>query len=162
MRMLLHLPVNHRYRGLYRFLAGLTGLYVLTFGIVGLAMSSGHGALSRDHVYALGLRTNAAFAVLSIVVGVVVLVGVAAGRNWSHLLNLLAGLAFLVVGMLMLTLLNTDLNVLNYTVATCVVSFIIGLVLLAAGLYTRVGTPEETQAQELHRHHLERVSGSAA
>ena len=29
MRMLLHLPVNHRLRGLYRFLAALTGLYVL-------------------------------------------------------------------------------------------------------------------------------------
>jgi hypothetical protein len=136
-------------------------LYVLVFGIVGLAVSGGHGAFSRDHVYALGLRTNAAFSVLSIVVGVVVLVGVVAGSNWSHVLNLFGGLAFLVVGMLMLILLNTDLNVLNYTVATCVVSFIIGLVLFAAGLYTRVGTAEQTRAQELHRHHLEHVSGSA-
>jgi hypothetical protein len=151
MRILLHLPINHRLRPLYRFLAGLTGLYVLVFGIVGAVVSRGHGAFARDHIHALGLRTNLAFAVLSIVVGIVVLIGVVVDHNWDHILNLFGGLIFMVVGMLMLGLLQTDLNLLNYTVSTCVVSFVIGLVLFTAGLYTRVGSAEEDEAEERRR-----------
>ena len=151
MRILLHLPINHRLRPLYRFLAGLTGLYVLVFGIVGAVVSRGHGAFSRDPIYALGLRTNLAFSVLSMVVGVVVLIGVVVNHNWDHILNLFGGMAFLIAGMLMLGLLQTDLNALNYTVSTCVVSFVIGLVLFTAGLYTRVGSAEDTEAAERHR-----------
>jgi len=151
MRILLHLPINHHLRPLYRFLAGLTALYVLVFGIVGVVVSRGHGLFARDHLYGLGLRTNLAFAVLSIAVGVVVLIGVVVDHNWDHLLNLAGGLLFMVVGMLMLGLLQTDLNILNYTVATCVVSFVIGLVLLTAGLYTRVGSAEEDAAEVRRR-----------
>jgi len=161
MRMLLHLPVNHRYRAAYRFLAALTGLYVLAFGIVGVAVSRGHDVFSREHLSALGLRTNLAFAILSIVVGVIVLVGVVVGRNWDHILNLVGGLAFLLAGMLMLSLLQTDLNLLNYSVATCVVSFVIGLVLLAAGLYSRAGSAADTEAVEQDRHRTAPVSGRA-
>src|SRR6266581_4656307 len=102
MRMLLHLPTNHRYRGMYRFLAAVTGLYVLAFGVVGLAVSRGHGVFSRDDIKALGLRTNLAFSVLSIVVGAVVLVGIIVNHNWDQVLNLFGGLVFLVVGMFML------------------------------------------------------------
>jgi hypothetical protein len=151
MRILLHLPINHRLRPLYRFLAGLTGLYVLVFGIVGAVVSRGHGLFARDPIYALGLRTNLAFALLSIAVGIVVLAGVVIGRNWDHILNLAGGLAFLVAGMLMLGLLQTDLNVLNYTVSTCIVSFVIGMVLFTAGLYSRVGSTEEDEAEERRR-----------
>jgi hypothetical protein len=151
MRILLHLPVNHRLRPLYRFLAGLTGLYVLVFGIVGAVVSRGHGVFSRDHIYALGLRTNLAFAVLSLVVGVVVLIGVVVDHNLDHILNLFGGLVFMVAGMFMLGLLQTDLNLLNYTVSTCVVSFVIGLVLFTAGLYSRVGSAEEDATEERRR-----------
>jgi hypothetical protein len=151
MRMLLHLPTNHRYRGLYRFLAAVTGLYVLAFGVVGLAVSWGHGVFSRDDMKALGLRTNLAFSVLSIVVGAVVLVGIIVDHNWDHVLNLFGGLAFLVVGMLMLGVLQTDLNLFNYNVTKCVASFVIGLVLFVAGLYTRVGPAEQVRAEEARR-----------
>ncbi len=148
MGILLHFPVNHRFRGLYRFLASLTGLYVLVFGIIGVVVGRGHSAFSRDHIIALGLRTNLAFAVLSIVVGLLVLVSLVIGRNWDHVLNLVAGLAFLVVGMFMLGLLNTTLNLLNYSVATCVVSFLVGLVLFTAGTYSRTGAQTPHQAAD--------------
>jgi hypothetical protein len=161
MRILLHLPVNHRLRPLYRFLAGLTGLYVLVFGIVGAVVSRGHGVFARDHIYALGLRTNLAFSVLSIVVGIVVLIGVVVGRNWDHILNLFGGLVFMVAGMFMLGLLQTDLNLLNYTVSTCVVSFVIGLVLFTAGLYCRVGSAEQDEAEERRRTSVRRSPAAA-
>ena len=151
MRILLHLPINHRLRPLYRFLAGLAGLYVLVFGIVGAVVSRGHSFVTRDHIYALGLRTNLAFSILSIVVGAIVLLGVIIGRNVDQTLNLAGGMVFLLAGMFMLILLQTDLNLLNYTVATSVASFLIGLVLSTAGLYSRVGSREETEAEERRR-----------
>ncbi len=151
MRMLLHLPVNHRLRGLYRFLAALTGLYVLVYGIVGIVVSRGQGAFARTDTEALGLRTNLAFSIMSIVVGAVVLVGIAVDHNWDHVLNFFGGLAFLLVGMLMLAVLQTDVNVFNYNVTKCVVSFLIGLVLFLAGLYSRVGPVDEAQAEEASR-----------
>jgi hypothetical protein len=154
MRMLTHLPTNHRLRGLYRFLAALAGLYVLALGIVGLAVTWGQPAFAHDDTQALGLRTNLAFSVMSIVVGAVVLLGILIDHNWDQLLNFFGGIAFLVVGMLMLGLMETDLNVFNYNVTKCVVSFIIGIVLFLAGLYSRVGSEEDVAAMEAHRHHV--------
>ena len=146
MGFLLHLPVNHRFRGLYRFLAFLTALYVLAFGILGVLAGRAHSPFSRDHITALGLRTNLAFGALSILVALLVILGLAIGKNWDQVLNIVAGLAFLIVGMFMLGLLNTTLNLLNYSVATCVVSFLIGLVLLTAGLYARTGPDRPDRA----------------
>ena len=154
MRMLLHLPTNHRLRSLYRFLAALTALYVLAYGVVGLAVTRGHPAFARDDTQALGLRTNLAFSIMSIAVGVIVLVGIVVDHNWDQLLNFFGGLAFLVIGMLMLGLMQTDLNVFNYNVTKCVVSFLIGIVLFLAGLYSRVGSEDDVAAMEAHRHHV--------
>ena len=44
---------------------------------------------------------------------------------------------FLVAGTAMLALISTDLNVLNFAIETVIVSFVIGMVLLSAGLYGR-------------------------
>jgi len=152
--MLLHLPTNHRLRGLYRFLAALTALYVLAYGVGVLAVRRGPPAVARHDTQALGLRTNLAFSIMSIAVGVIVLVGIVVDHNWDQLLNFFGGLAFLVIGMLMLGLMQTDLNVFNYNVTKCVVSFLIGLVLFLAGLYSRVGSEDDVAAMEAHRHHV--------
>jgi hypothetical protein len=150
--MFLHLPVNHPTRPLYRFLGGLTGLYVLVFGIVGLVAGWRHGVFARGHIEALGLPTNTAFALLSILAGLVVVAAALIGRNVDHYVFVFGGLAFLVVGMVMLAFLRTSLDLLNFTVATCVVSFLIGLVLWTAGLYSRTGPPDRQQEEERYRH----------
>jgi hypothetical protein len=158
--MFLHLPVNHPLRGLYRFLGGLTGLYVLLFGIVGLAVSGGHGPFARGQIEALGLRTNEAFSVLSIVAGALVVVAAIVDNNRDHYTFLFGGLGFLVAGMAMLAFMQTSLNLLNFTVSTCVVSFLIGLVLFTAGLYTRHGPAEQSEAEDRRRHSVP-VNGHA-
>ena len=43
----------------------------------------------------------------------------------------------MVVGTAMLALLSTDLNVLNFSIETVIVSFLIGMLLFSAGLYGR-------------------------
>ncbi|SRR6266536_2444506 len=150
--MFLHLPMNHPLRPLYRFLGGLTGLYVLGYGIVGLFASWGHGIFAHDSVEALGLRTNVAFSVLSTLVGLAVVIAAIVDNNRDHYLFLFGGVVFLLAGMAMLALMQTSLNVFNFTVGKCVVSFLIGLVLFTAGLYTRHGTDEVRKAEELRRH----------
>jgi hypothetical protein len=158
--MFLHLPVNHPLRGLYRFLGGLTGLYVLVFGIVGLAVSGRHGLFAHGQIEALGLRTNAAFSVLSIVAGALVLVAAIVDNNLDHYTFLFGGLVFLSAGMAMLAFLETSLNLLNFTVTTCVVSFVVGLLLFTAGLYTRHGSVAEGAAEDRRRHSVP-VNGHA-
>ena len=148
-----HLPINHHLQPLYRTLAGAAGLYVLAFGVVGLLRTSGLDLFAQDGLpTVLGLRANRAFAILSLVVGIVLVVGAVIGRSIDMWINLISSVVFLTAGMAMMALLETDLNFLGFTVTTCIVSFIIGLILGLAGLYGTVGTAEEDAMEERFRH----------
>ncbi|GAA3770443.1 hypothetical protein GCM10022225_66740 [Plantactinospora mayteni] len=142
-----HIPINHPARPVYRVLAGLIGLYIVVFGVFGLVETSGDDFFSRGSHWVLGLRTNLAFALVSVIFGLVVLFGAVHRGNLGHLLNLTAGVVFLVVGLAMLTVLQTDANILNFSVSTVIVSMLFGLVLLATGLYDKVGPPEHAEAE---------------
>jgi Domain of unknown function (DUF4383) len=146
-----HIPVNHHLRQLYRTVAVLTGLYVLVFGIAGAVESAGSDFFDRGDIVALGLRTNMAFSVLSIVSGAVILGGVLLGRNIDQFINYWGGFLFLIVPTVMLLLLRTDGNILNFSITTVVVSYVIGMVLLAAGLYGKIGSEEDEQKAEWAR-----------
>lgn len=133
-----HLPVNHHLRPLYRVLAALCGLYVLAFGIGAVGHAGGIAFFANDGVpTVLGLRGNRAFALLSIVAGLTLVVAAVVGGTIDRWVNLVGGVVFLTAGMLMMAVLQTDLNLLGFTMTTCVVSFGLGLVLFAAGLYGR-------------------------
>jgi len=146
-----HTPVNHPLRPLYRVIAGLTGLYVLVFGIVGVIKTAGTPLFGHPSEYALGLRTNLAFSIISVVAGLIIIAATLIGRNVDHKVNQIAGYAFAGMGALMLALLQTDANFLNFSVATCIVSYAIGLAMLLAGLYDKVGPPEVAEAEERFR-----------
>jgi hypothetical protein len=135
-----HFPVNHPLRPFYRALATFAGLYVLTFGVVGIAQRSGSPFFDRGELTVLGLRTNLAFAVASVVAGAVIVLAVFVGRNVDYAVNVWGGVVFMVVGTAGLALLETDLNVLNFSMATVIVSFVIGMLLFTAGLYGRSAT----------------------
>jgi uncharacterized protein DUF4383 len=161
---MVHIPVNHHLQPLYRVLAIACGLYVLVFGIAGVVQSRGLGTFTTHALpWVLGLKANRAFSVASIVAGIVIIAGGLVGRNLDHWVNLLGGIGFLVIGTAMMTLLRTDLNVFGFTMATCVASFLIGVVLFTAGLYGKTGTAEDVRAEESFRHggHLD-TNGSQA
>jgi cytochrome c-type biogenesis protein CcmH/NrfG len=52
----------------------------------------------------------------------------------------------------MMAFMQTDANFLNFSMSTVVVSLVFALLLLAAGLYTRAGTPQQAEAEEAFRH----------
>ncbi len=148
-----HIPMNHHLQPFYRVLAGLCGLYVLVFGIVGFVKTRDLDLFAQDGLpWVLGLKANAAFAILSIVAGAIILVTNVIGRTMAHWVNLVGGIVFLLAGMAMMALLRTDLNFLGFTMTTCIVSFIIGVVLFTAALYGRTGTTTEAVREEQFRH----------
>jgi hypothetical protein len=144
-----HFPVNHRLRPFYRGLAALIGLYLVVFGVVGAIRTWGDPFFERGGgVTALGLRTNTAFSLLSIVVGAVVLIGTLYGRNIDHFVNMAAGVVFMFTGVFGLLIVRSELNILNFTVATCVVSSLLGTALLTAGLYGKTGSSDFAEREE--------------
>lgn len=147
-----HIPINHHLRPLYRTLAGLVGLFSLGLGVAGLTRSGGVDPFQQDGLpRVFGLPVNPAFAVVSIVVGAVVLLGTVIGRNVDHRVNLGAGVLYLLAGLAMMTLLRTDANILGFSMVNCIVSFVLGLITLTAGLYGKVGTPEAAHAERTFR-----------
>ena len=147
-----HLPKNHPLRSFYRFLAFVAGAYIIAFGIAGIAVSRDHGAFARDDVHALGLRTNLAFSILSVLVGLVVIGVVVVGRNVDRNVNIVLGPGFMLVGLIMLTVMRTSANILNFDMATCIVSFAIGLIFSTSALYGEVAPAEQAAREEAHRH----------
>src|SRR5262249_46500734 len=124
-----HIPVNHPLRTFYRFLAALAGLYILVFGIVAFSKAKGGDVFDQHNlVHALGLRGNMGFAVLSIAAGAVILACTLIGRNLDRAINMVGGIAFMAVGILMLCLLRTDANFLGFSMTNVIISFIIGVV----------------------------------
>jgi hypothetical protein len=149
-----HIPVNHPMRPFYRFLSVLAGLYVLIFGIVAFTKARNMTAFSQSHdqnVWALGLRSNLGFAIISIIAGAIILVCAVIGRNIDRWVNIVGGLFFMVVGLAMLLLLQTNANFLTFSMSNCVASFIIGTVLFSAGLYGKTGSEAEAHAVEAAR-----------
>lgn len=147
-----HIPVNHPMRPLYRTLAGLIGAYILAFGIIGLIQTWGDPLFDRGDVWVLGLRTNLAFAILSIVYGAVLLGGALVDGTIGHMINVGGGVLFMVAGLAMMTVMQTDANILNFSMSTVIVSLVFGLLVFTAGLYDKVGSPEDVEAEEAYRH----------
>src|SRR5262249_26249071 len=110
----------------------------LLFGILGVIQTNGGGFFDRGDVSVLGLRTNLAFAIASVIAGVVLIASVLIGRNVDTTVAFWGGLAYMGAGTAMMAVINTrELNVLNASIATVVVSFVIGTLLFTAGMYIR-------------------------
>ncbi|MGW1087772.1 DUF4383 domain-containing protein [Streptomyces sp. NPDC002596] len=156
-----HLPVDHRLSSVYRVGAGLMGLVLLAFGILGLIDKIGF--FDTGGATVAGLNTNGALSVLSICVGLLLFTGMVIGGNFASTLNMVLGIAFVLSGFINLALLDTDYNFLAFHLQNVLFSFVVGLMLMMFGMYGRVsgGLPHdnpywqarhpEQAAQELRR-----------
>lgn len=133
-----HLPVDHRLSTIYRVGAGLMGLVLLAFGILGLIDKVGFFDTGGDTV--AGLNTNGALSVLSICVGLLLFVGMVIGGNFASTLNMVLGCAFVLSGFVNLALLDTGLNFLAFRIQNVLFSFVVGIMLMVFGMYGRVGS----------------------
>jgi hypothetical protein len=133
-----HLPVDHRLSRVYRFGAGLMGLFLVTFGILGLIDKVGWFDTHGDQV--AGLNTNGTLSVLSIAVGLLLLVGMVIGGNFASTLNMTLGVLFILSGFGNMALLDTDSNFLAFRIQNVLFSFVVGVLLMTFGMYGRVGS----------------------
>ncbi|MFD3756414.1 DUF4383 domain-containing protein [Streptomyces sp. NPDC058622] len=133
-----HLPVDHKLSKVYRIGAGLTGLLLVVFGILGLIDRIGFFDTGGDTV--LTLNTNGALSVLSILAGLLLLCGMAVGGNFASTLNIVLGLLFIASGFINLALLDTGLNFLAFKIPNVLFSFVVGVMLMWFGMYGRVGS----------------------
>jgi hypothetical protein len=156
-----HLPVDHRLSSVYRVGAGLMGLVLLAFGILGLINEIGF--FDTGGATVAGLNTNGSLSVLSICVGLLLFIGMVIGGNFASTLNMVLGIAFILSGFINLALLDTEYNFLAFHLQNVLFSFVVGLMLMMFGMYGRVsgGLPHdnpywrarhpELVAQELRR-----------
>ncbi|MFD9905592.1 DUF4383 domain-containing protein [Streptomyces sp. NPDC059063] len=131
-----HLPVDHRLSLVYRFGAGLMGLVLLAFGILGLIDKIGFFDTRGDTV--AGLNTNGALSVLSICVGLLLFAGMVIGGNFASTLNMVLGIAFILSGFVNLALLDSSFNFLAFRIQNVLFSFVVGVLLMFFGMYGRV------------------------
>lgn len=131
-----HLPVDHRLARVYRTGAGLMGLFLLVFGILGLVDRIGFFSTGSNTV--LGLNSNGALSTLSIVVALLLLAGAVRGGNAASTVNMLTGIAFLLAGFASLAVLDSPHNILAFRLQNVMFSFVVGLLLMTFGMYGRV------------------------
>ncbi|MFI0779600.1 DUF4383 domain-containing protein [Streptomyces sp. NPDC021212] len=133
-----HLPVDHRLSRVYRIGAGLMGLVLVAFGILGL--TDHIGFFDIGGATAAGLNTNGALSVLSIAIGGLLFIGMVVGGNFASTLNMVLGLLFLLSGFVNLALLETSFNFLAFRLQNVLFSFVVGLMLMWFGMYGRVSS----------------------
>ncbi|MEV4722451.1 MULTISPECIES: DUF4383 domain-containing protein [Micromonospora] len=146
-----HTPVNHPARPVYRAIGGLIGLYLVVFGVLGVIASAGNDIFAQDDTKVLGQGTNLGFSLLSVLFGVVILVGTVIGRNLDVAINQWLAYTLMVITLAGLAFLQTDANVANFSILTVIVLMTLSLVLLMVGMYGKVGTEDEKEAWQKAR-----------
>ncbi|MGY0023773.1 DUF4383 domain-containing protein [Streptomyces sp. cg35] len=131
-----HLPVDHRLSRVYRTGAGLMGLVLLAFGVLGLIDRIGFFDTRGDTV--AGLNTNGALSILSLCAGLLLFAGMVIGGNIASTLNMTLGILFILSGFVNLALLDTRYNFLAFRIQNVLFSFVVGLLLMVFGMYGRV------------------------
>ncbi|MEU4640098.1 DUF4383 domain-containing protein [Micromonospora sp. NPDC023814] len=146
-----HTPVNHPARPVYRAIGGLTGLYLVAFGVLGIIASAGNEVLAQDDTQVLGQGTNLGFSLLSALLGAAVLAGTVIGRNIDVMINQWMAYGIMVISLAGLAFIQTEANIFNFSIITVIVLMVVSLVLLTAGMYGKVGTEEEQEAWQKAR-----------
>ncbi|MFG3699550.1 DUF4383 domain-containing protein [Micromonospora sp. NPDC047620] len=146
-----HTPVNHPARPVYRAIGGLTGLYLVAFGVLGIIASAGNEVLAQDDTQVLGQGTNLGFSLLTALLGAAVLAGTVIGRNIDVMINQWMAYGIMVISLAGLAFIQTEANIFNFSIITVIVLMVVSLVLLTAGMYGKVGTEEEQEAWQKAR-----------
>lgn len=141
-----HTPVNHPARPIYRAIGGLTGLYLVVFGLLGVVTTLGDELFVQDDTKVLGQGSNLGLSFLSVLIGLIILAGTALGRNRDVMINQWVAYALMALSLFELAFIQTDVNIFNVTVSTVIVTMLLGLVLLMVGMYGKVGTEDDQKA----------------
>ncbi len=133
-----HFPVDHRLRGLYRAIALLIGVALAVLGVVGFYKTRDLALFSHDHERVFGVTVNPVLSVALLVLGVVVFCAALIGRNIDFRVNLGIGGLFVLAGLVFICLVPSTINIVAASITNVNVFFVVGILLVAAGLYGKV------------------------
>ncbi|MBB5870451.1 hypothetical protein F4553_003830 [Allocatelliglobosispora scoriae] len=134
-----HLPVNHPLRPIYRLATAIGGVAAVVLGGAGLAKTVDQPLFDQGDNVIFGLvRVNLGHSLLMLAGGILLLLAVVIGRNVDARFNMVFGGALMFIGIASLAVMRTDANYLNFAMANVVIAFLLGSVLLTAGLYGKV------------------------
>ncbi|RRO14867.1 DUF4383 domain-containing protein [Saccharopolyspora rhizosphaerae] len=152
MRMDRYLPPEHPLTHFYRVAAAAFGACLVVFGVLGLANRV--PLFTTEGIDVLGLSSNGLLAVVSIVVGALLVGAAAWGGAVASTTTAAVGVLFFLSGLINLGLLNTSWNLFAFELRNVVFSLVAGLVLMFFGFYGRVsgGLPEDNPYVR-YRHH---------
>ncbi|MFM9589162.1 DUF4383 domain-containing protein [Streptomyces scabiei] len=138
MRLRDELPLDHRLARVYRYGAGLCGVILLVFGCLGFADQL--TPFDTDGTRISGMTTNGVLSLISVLVGLALIGGAAAGGNLASTLNMTVGALFLLSGFFHLFVLDRPANVLDFGMSNVMFSFVMGLLIACFGMYGRVSS----------------------
>ncbi len=141
-----HNPVNHPLRPIYRALGFLAGAYLVVFGIVGLIQTSGHDFTGNIGVRVLGQQSNLLWSIIALILGAIVVIATVIGRNADTETDKFLGWGLLVIGSYGLATSRTDADFFGFGIATVVVTYLVGLVLITTSLYSKVAPAAQAGA----------------
>jgi hypothetical protein len=137
---LAHIPINHHLRGLWRAVAALSGLYLVALGIYGIVETSGLELFAQDDLpEVFGQQLNPASSGMLLVLGGIVVLATVIGRNVDHFANFWIGQILVLVTLLSMAVLRTDANVLGFNMTSVIVIMSLGVLILAASMYAKIG-----------------------
>ncbi|MEB3368454.1 DUF4383 domain-containing protein [Saccharopolyspora mangrovi] len=147
-----YLPPEHPLNRFYRVAAAVFGAGLMVFGVLGLANRV--PLLTTDGIDVLGLSSNGLLAVVSIVVGAILVGAAAWGGPVASTTTAAIGVLFFLSGLINLGVLNTSWNLFAFELQNVVFSFVAGLALMFIGFYGRVsgGLPDDNPYVR-YRHH---------
>ncbi|MCP2325537.1 preprotein translocase subunit Sss1 [Hamadaea flava] len=138
--MFKHAPVNHPLRPVYRTIAAVASAVTVLIGAIGYFSTSSQEYFAANDSKVLGLLgMNPGHALLMVGSGVVMLLALLIGRNVDSTISFLLGCALMAVGTVGLLIMRTDANFLSYRMSNVIVAYVIGSLLMAAGLYLKSG-----------------------
>lgn len=128
--------VDRRVFSVQRLGAGLVGLFLLVFGVVGALSAVPFFTAQGEHI--LGLSADGLLAALSVAVGAALIGAAVEGPRLASGVMLVLGPLFLLSAMANLAVLGTSLNLLGFRVRDVVFSVVVGSLLLVLGAYGRL------------------------
>jgi hypothetical protein len=142
MSMLHPRPGPHPVHTVHRVCAALLGAFLVLFAVIGLSQPLPFSGTRGAPV--LGLSSNGLLAVVSLVVGLVLLGSAVRSGHIASTISLVLGAVFVLSGVVNSVLLGTTMNFFAFSVSNVVFSVLVGAVLLITGGYGRIsgGLPE--------------------
>lgn len=126
----------HPVHTVHRVGIGALGLFLLSFGLLGLIRRLEFTA--TDGVVIMGLASNGLLAVLSVLVALILCVAAVRGGPAASAVGIGAGVLFLVSGIAHMFVLGTAMNMLAFQVSNVLFSVVVGMVMLFTGAYGRL------------------------